>query len=83
MNNQDKKAMLPNNKIKNCSTIPIIIKTSLNIVPIILEKTFEIKVLKNSPISKPLGYLHLYLLQGENMVLIKIGTEKKLAPNEI
>ena len=63
--------------------IPMIIKKDLAITPINLEKILEIKVLKNSPISKALGYLHKYLLQGEKNVLIKRGIEKKLAPNEI
>ena len=81
--NQNKIRKKPNININNCVIMPIIIKKNLHIAPIILENILEIRVLKNSPILNPLGYLHLYLLQGEKNVFNKRGIEKKLAPNEI
>lgn len=79
---QNKRMAPPTTNIKLCTTTPDITKKDLTIAPTILEKILEIKVLKNSPTSNPLGYLHLYLLQGEKNVLSKRGTEKKLALNE-
>jgi len=73
----------PAANIKIWAKIPIIIKTDLPITPMILEKILEIKVPKNSPTSNPLGYFHLYLLQGEKKVLSKRRIEKKSSPNEI
>ena len=80
---QNKKTNPPNNKIKNWMAIPKTIRMILGKAPIIREKILEIKALKNSPTSKAFGYLHLYRLQGENKVLKRRETEKKLAPNQI
>jgi len=74
---------LPIANIKIWAKIPTMIKTNLTIAPIILEKTLEIKELKNTSKSNPLGYFQLYLLHGEKNVLSKRGTEKKSALNEI
>lgn len=62
--------------------IPNIIKKILATKPINLENIFEINVLKNSPMSNILGYCQLYLRQGEKIVIIKLGTEKKYNPNQ-
>jgi len=52
---QTRKIIAPAKIIKIWKKIPNIIKTILIRAPMILEKIFEIKVLKNSPISNPLG----------------------------
>jgi len=80
---QSKKTTPPATNIKICTMIPTITRNDLTIAPTRRENTLEIKVLKNSPGSKALGYLQAYLLQGEKNVLSKRGIEKKLAPNEI
>ncbi|MEK7080548.1 MAG: hypothetical protein AAB925_01810 [Patescibacteria group bacterium] len=67
---------MPAIKIKIWKIIPIIIKTTLHTAPRIREKKLEIKVLKNSTMSKPLEYLHLYLLHGEKSVLKSKEIEK-------
>ena len=47
--------MAPAKITKIWNNIPKIIRIILIRAPIILEKIFEIKVLKNSPTSNPLG----------------------------
>ena len=72
----------PAKNIKIWAIIPIEIKKILIMKPIILAKTLEIKTLKNSPMSKPLGYLQLYLRHGETKVKRRFGIEKKYKLNQ-
>ena len=74
---------MPSTKIKIWAIIPNIIKKDRQIAPTSLEKILEINVEKYPPISKPLGYFHLYILHGEKNVLSNKGTEKKSKTNKI
>ncbi len=58
-------------------------KTNRQRAPIMREKVFEIKTLKNSPTSNLCGYCQLYRCQGEKKVFSNRGMEKKLDPKEI
>jgi len=73
----------PANHIAIKKTTLVIIKKNRHTAPIILEKKLEIKVLKYSAISNPLGYLHLYFLHGEKSVANNRGAEKKSKVNKI
>lgn len=61
----------------NTNTLSII-KTILQIAPMILEKKLEINVLRYSVILKNLGYPQLYFFHGENNVASNKGAEKKI-----
>jgi len=61
---------------KTWNIIPTTIKTILIKPPRILEKAFEIRVLKNPPTSNPFGYLHLYLRHGAKKDFSSDGREK-------
>ena len=74
--NHPKKIEIPAKIIKISNNNPIIIKKNLKIAPKIREIKFEKNASKYFPISKPLPYDHLYLLQGENNVFNKSGIEK-------
>jgi len=76
---QKTKITRPANATKIWKKTPIIIRTILIETPKILETKFEIKALKNSTISKPFGYLQLYLRHGAKNVLSKSPIEKKFA----
>jgi hypothetical protein len=70
-------AIAPVKATKIWNNIPAKISTILIMAPIILEKTFDMNVLNTSPKSKPLGYPHLYLLQGEKNVFKRSENEKR------
>ena len=81
--NQSKITTAPAMRIKIWKQMPTIIKTILQRAPMKRENVFETRVLKNPPMSKPLGYAQLYLCHGEKRVFRSRGMEKKLEPKEI